>query len=90
MGAGRRKPLWFRVGASFVVIDTLVHNFLHRTGILHRFDADHPYGPACYQPGGCREILDLIAARIDASGLQSRVSEGLSSVCPKCHLAILR
>jgi hypothetical protein len=67
MGAGKRRPLWFPVGASFVVIDTLVHNFLHRTGILQRFDADHPYGPACYQPGGCREILDLIAARIDAS-----------------------
>jgi hypothetical protein len=67
MGAGKRRPLWFRVGASFIVIDTLVHNFLHRTGILQRFDADHPYGSACYHPGGCREILDLIAARIDAS-----------------------
>jgi hypothetical protein len=67
MGAGKRRPLWFRVGASFVVIDTLVHNFLRRTGVLQRFDADHPYGPACYQPGGCREILDLIAARIDAT-----------------------
>jgi hypothetical protein len=67
MGAGKRRPLWFKVGATFIVIDTLVHNFLHRTGILQRFDADHPYGPSCYQPGGCREILDLIAARIDAS-----------------------
>jgi hypothetical protein len=67
MGAGKRRPLWFRVGASFVVIDTLIHNFLHRTGILQRFDADHQYGLACYQPGGCREILDLIAARIDAT-----------------------
>jgi hypothetical protein len=67
MGAGKRRPLWFRVGASFIVIDTLVHNFLHRTGILHRFDADHLYGSACYHPGGCRAILDLIAARIDAS-----------------------
>jgi hypothetical protein len=67
MGAGKRRPQWFKVGASFVVIDTLVHNFLHRTGILHRFDADHPYGNACYQPGGCCEILEQIAARIDAS-----------------------
>jgi hypothetical protein len=66
MGAGRRKPLWFKVGASFIVIDTLVHNFLHRTGILHRFSADHPYGTGCYQPGGCCEILESIAARIDA------------------------
>jgi hypothetical protein len=67
MGAGKRRPRWFRVGISFIVIDTLVHNFLHRTGILQRFDAAHPYGPACYQPGRCREILDLTAARIDAS-----------------------
>jgi hypothetical protein len=74
MGAGKRRPLWFRVGASFVVIDTLVHNFLHRTGILQRFDADHPYGPACYQPGGCRRILDLIAARIDATAFNPAFS----------------
>jgi hypothetical protein len=67
MGAGKRRPRWFRVGTSFVVIDTLVHNFLHRTGILQRFDADHPYGTACYQPRGCCEILEQIAARIDAS-----------------------
>jgi hypothetical protein len=67
MGARNRRPLWFKVGATFIVIDTLVHNFLHRTGILRRFDADHPYGSACYHPGGCREILDHIAARIDAS-----------------------
>ena len=67
MGAGQRRPLWFKVGATFIVIDTLVHNFLHRTGILQRFDADHPYGSGCYQPGGCCEILEQIAARIDAS-----------------------
>jgi hypothetical protein len=75
-GAGKRRPLWFRVGASFIVIDTLVHNFLHRTRILQRFDADHPYGLACYHPGGCREILDLIAARIDALNAISLMSLG--------------
>ena len=71
MGAGKRRPLWFNVGATFIVIDTLVHNFLHRTGILQRFAADHPYGSGCYQPGGCCEILELIAARIDASAFNS-------------------
>jgi hypothetical protein len=30
-----------------IAIDTLVHNWLHRTGILHRFEADHAYGMAC-------------------------------------------
>lgn len=66
LAPGKRRKMWFEVGASFVVVDTLVHNFLHRTGILRRFNADHPYGPGCYRPGGCREILHLIAAEIDA------------------------
>jgi hypothetical protein len=39
LGAGRRRPLWWEVGATFVAIDTLVHNFLHRTGILRRLCA---------------------------------------------------
>ena len=28
LSAGRQRPLWSDVGASFVVVDTLVHNFL--------------------------------------------------------------
>ena len=46
--------------------DTLVHNFLARTGILARFAADHSYGAACYQAGGCADIIAAVAARIDA------------------------
>ena len=38
MGAGAGRPGWFAVGASFIVVDTLVHNFLVRTGILDRLD----------------------------------------------------
>jgi hypothetical protein len=64
--AGKRKPLWFEVGASLIAVDTLVHNFLHRTGILRRFSADHPYGDRCYGPFGCASILRLIATHIDA------------------------
>jgi hypothetical protein len=67
IGVGTRKPRWFRAGVCFIVIDTLVHNFLVRTGILHRFNAAHPYGPGCYHPGGCCDILRSIAAEIDAS-----------------------
>jgi hypothetical protein len=66
LGAGKRRPLWVEVGATFVAVDTLVHNFLHRTGILSRFCADHPYGDSCYQPGGCAGIIGLVAANIDA------------------------
>ena len=65
MGASR-KPRWVEVGATCIAVDTLVHNFLHRTGILRRFSAEHPYGPACYQAGGCETIIRLISANIDA------------------------
>ena len=66
LSAGRRRPLWVEVGAAFVAVDTLVHNFLHRTGILGRLSAAHPYGDRCYRPGGCAGILGLLAANIDA------------------------
>jgi hypothetical protein len=66
LGAGKGRPLWLEVGATFVAVDTLVHNFLHRTGILQRYCADHPYGGRCYRPGGCASILGLLASNIDA------------------------
>jgi hypothetical protein len=55
-----------------IAIDTLVHNFLHRTGILHRFVAQHSYGPACYRPSGCAEIIEAVASEIDASQFDHR------------------
>ena len=65
LGAPLRRT-WAEVGASMIAVDTLVHNFLHRTGILQRLDASHAYGPACYRPGGCAEIIETVAQRIDA------------------------
>ena len=50
LGAPSRRRRWLEVGGSMIAVDTLVHNFLHRTGILHRFRADHAYGVACYRP----------------------------------------
>jgi hypothetical protein len=66
LAAPEDLPVWIEVGASMIAIDTLVHNFLHRTGILHRFDADHAYGMACYRPGGCASIIEVVAGQIDA------------------------
>jgi len=57
LAAPKRLHLWREVGASMIAIDTLVHNFLVRTGILARFEANHSYGTACYQPGGCADII---------------------------------
>jgi hypothetical protein len=66
LGAPSKLRLWPEVGASMIAIDTLVHNFLHRTGILRRFGAAHAHGSACYRPGGCAEVIESVAARIDA------------------------
>ena len=49
-----------------IAIDTLVHNFLHRTGILRDLRADHAYGAGCYAPAGCAAIIERIAGQIDA------------------------
>src|SRR5271156_1588725 len=72
LGAPRGRHRWREVGGSMIAVDTLVHNFLHRTGILHRFRADHTYGPACYRSGGCAEIIETVADQFDASQFNRR------------------
>jgi hypothetical protein len=66
LGAPQRMSSRIEVGGSMIAIDTLVHNFLHRTGILHRFKANHLYGLACYRSGGCADIIQVVAEQIDA------------------------
>lgn len=66
LGADPGWERWTTTGASMVAVDTLVHNFLHRTGILRQLGAEHTYGSACYGPLGCAEILDGLARVIDA------------------------
>jgi hypothetical protein len=57
---------WQAAGAELVVIDTLVHNWLHRSGILNDLDAWHRYGAKCYGPNGCADIVRRAALLIDA------------------------
>jgi SOS response associated peptidase (SRAP) len=52
-----KRPAWVEAGSGMIAVDTLVHNFLHRTGILRELQADHPYGSGCYAPGGCAAII---------------------------------
>jgi hypothetical protein len=66
IGAADVRPNWLQVGLQLIAVDTLVHNFLHRTGILARLKAAHPYGLDCYRPGGCADIIRLVANKIDA------------------------
>ena len=61
-----KRSVWIEAGGAMIAIDTLVHNFLHRTGILRQLGADHAYGPGCYRPGGCADIIERIAGKIDA------------------------
>jgi hypothetical protein len=61
LGADLKQERWLTTGASLIVIDTLVHNWLHRTGILAELGAEHAYGPGCYRPGGCAEIIEQVA-----------------------------
>src|SRR6266481_930339 len=72
LSAPRQMRQWAEVGAGMVAIDTLVHNFLVRTGILRRFNADHLYGPACYRPDGCADIIEWVADQIDARQFNPR------------------
>jgi hypothetical protein len=72
ISAGSHRRHWADVGASFVVVDTLVHNFLHWSGILQRFAVAHPYGPDCYRENGCADVIDRLAAEIDAREFNRR------------------
>jgi hypothetical protein len=72
IAAPRIMGQWAEVGYGMIAIDTLVHNFLFRTGILHRFDADHVYGLACYRERGCVDIIQIVAEQINATQFNPR------------------
>ena len=61
-----KRKLWIEAGAGMIAVDTLVHNWMHRSGILMRLRCEHPYGPACYGPLGCTTIIEAAAEQIDA------------------------
>jgi hypothetical protein len=66
LGAEPSRERWVTTGAAMIAIDSLVHAFLSRTGILRRLDCEHRYGPACYGPGGCDSVIEGLARRVDA------------------------
>ena len=73
IAGGRSRPSWVKVGRSMIVVDSLVHNFMHRSGILGAYDKPHAYGPACYGPNGCEAVLRHIAANIDLKAIDPRL-----------------
>ena len=66
LAAQDARTHWHETGGSMIAIDSLVHNFLHRSGILTELGAMHPYGPRCYAKNGCADIIETISSRIDA------------------------
>jgi hypothetical protein len=72
LSAPNDRSHWVVAGAGMIAIDTLVHNFLHRTGILNRLGSTHAYGAGCYSDTGCAAIIEAIAERIDAREFNSR------------------
>jgi hypothetical protein len=71
LAADPARERWVTTGAAMVVVDSLLHNHFHRTGVLRRFGAEHLYGLRCYAPGGCSDILRGLAQRIDAREVNS-------------------
>jgi len=66
LGTGADRPLWIEAAVGMIAVDTLVHNWLHRTGIINRWGRPHPYGPNCYRPGGCADAIELLSLEVDA------------------------
>jgi len=87
MSAPRQKKGWASAGQRLIVVDSLVHNFLHRTGALSSLGTMHPYGARCYAPGGCFDVLDILARGVDAR----RFDRGFPAQFPRfIQLAIWR
>ena len=66
LAADPARERWVAAAAGMIAVDSLVHAFLHRTGTLRRCGAEHVYGPGCYAPGGCADILRHFAETVDA------------------------
>jgi hypothetical protein len=66
IGAGQGRPLWEEAGKAMVAVDTLVHNWLARTGVIARWGVAHTFGAKCYAYGGCQGVLDAISLQLDA------------------------
>lgn len=84
LGAGGHNPRWSEVGATMIAVDTLVHNFLHRSGLLRRANAEHPYGPRCYGSNGCATLIRQISSAIDARAFNPKFPVYFPRYVQKC------
>jgi hypothetical protein len=90
LAAGNRRPVWVEVGATFVAVDTLVHNFLHRTGILQRAVRRPPIWGQVLPAGWVRRGPPSAGSQHRRPPVQSHFPGHVSAVRPECDLAVLR
>jgi hypothetical protein len=67
LAGGPQRERWVTAGASMIAIDTLVHAWMMRTGILKRLGVEHSYGPRCYGKYGCAALIRRVSASLDAT-----------------------
>jgi hypothetical protein len=66
LGGKPHDARWVSTGGDLIAVDSLVHNFFVRSGILARANAKHPYGARCYGPNGCAALIAAVSKEIDA------------------------
>lgn len=66
LSAPNNKARWKDAGRSLVVVDSLVHNFLHRAGLIDQLGKTHLYGRKCYLEDGCFDVLGKLSELVDA------------------------
>lgn len=57
---------WIKAGADMIAVDSLVHNWFCRTGILRRLGMEHAFGEPCYREHNCASLIRAVSKRIDA------------------------
>lgn len=66
IGLSTGSDALLRAGASLIVVDSLVHNMLQRTGAILAVGKPHAFGSGCYALGGCHELIVSFSETIDA------------------------
>ena len=84
------RERWKVAGAGMIAIDTLVHNWLHRSGILKHMVAEHAYGSQCYGTHGCASIITTVAKKNRCPPVQFGFSQSVPAICPEGDMAVLR
>ena len=62
--ADQDNKSYANLGQTMIAIDSLVHNFLVRSGLAAFYDCQHNYGPGCSK--NCVPVIDSLSKKIDA------------------------